>query len=90
MGSAYTALVSHLLFPLHEWIKGHDSVAVRRQLEVTQWWPGDRLRARQLDRLRALLRNAKLYVPYYRALFAEMGLDPEAVEDLSALSDSLS
>ena len=33
-GSLYTRFVSGVLFPLHERIKGHDSVAVRRRLEV--------------------------------------------------------
>ena len=37
----YTALiVSTLLFPLHERLKGHDSGGVRRELEESQWWRG--------------------------------------------------
>ena len=35
----YTTVCSRALFPLHERLKGHDSVAVRQRLEVSQWWP---------------------------------------------------
>ena len=40
----YTRLVSSLLFPLHERVKQHSSVAVRKQLEESQYWPEERLR----------------------------------------------
>ena len=43
MNSLYTRMVSGLVFPLHERLKHHDTVAVRRQLEQTQWWSPDRL-----------------------------------------------
>jgi len=54
MSGLYTRLVSDLLFPLHERLKHHDSVALRRGLEDSQWWPRERIEALQLDRLRAL------------------------------------
>ena len=41
----YTALCSSLLFPLHERLKGHHSVALHRELEASQWWPAERLLA---------------------------------------------
>ena len=43
--SLYTSLVSELLFPVHERLKRHDTVAVRRQMEEVQWWPADRIAA---------------------------------------------
>ena len=67
----YRFLVSRLLFPLHEALKGHRTVAVRRWMEQTQWWDPERLRALQLERLRALLRRAWEQVPYYRPLLEE-------------------
>ena len=81
----YTSLVSSLLFPLHERLKRHDSVAVRRSLEDSQWWTADRLRALQLDRLRALLRDVAQHVPYYRDQFRASGFDPAAVHRLADL-----
>ena len=43
----YTALVANLIFPLHERVKQHRSVAVRKQLEESQYWPEERLRELQ-------------------------------------------
>jgi phenylacetate-CoA ligase len=80
----YTALVSSLLFPLHERLKRHDSVALRRQMEESQWWPRARLEALQLERLRALLADVTRHVPYYRDLFRERGID---VADVRSLAD---
>ncbi|MES2739999.1 MAG: phenylacetate--CoA ligase family protein [Pseudomonadota bacterium] len=90
LGSArrgwYTTLVAGLLFPLHERLKGHDSVTVRRQLELSQWWDRARLRAAQLQRLRALLLHARQHVPHYRNLFERIGFDPDGLSDLSGLA----
>ena len=37
MTSLYTRLCAGALFPFHEKLKGHTSVAVRRRLEESQW-----------------------------------------------------
>lgn len=84
--SLYTRLVSGVLFPLHERLKGHRSAALLRHLEITQWWSRDRLEAYRIDRLRRFLMQAGSSVPYYRRLFRQIGFDPEAVRDLAGLS----
>ncbi|MFC3378752.1 phenylacetate--CoA ligase family protein [Rugamonas sp. CCM 8940] len=81
----YTRLVSGLLFPLHERLKRHSSVRVRRQLEQTQYLKPEQLRQLQLERLRRLLLRAGRQVPYYRELFATLGFDPQ--RDLRSLAD---
>lgn len=81
----YTALVANVIFPLHERIKQHSSVAVRRQLEQSQYWPEARLRELQLARLRGLLVRAGTRVPYFRELFATLDFDPQ--RDLQSLAD---
>ncbi|MBG6080386.1 phenylacetate--CoA ligase family protein [Rubrivivax gelatinosus] len=81
----YTQLVSRIVFPLHERLKRHDSVAVRRALEASQWWPPERLEALRVERLRALLGQAGRHVPYYRELFAAAGFDPAAVTSVADL-----
>jgi len=83
--SLYTRVVCGLLFPLHERLKGHESVAVRRALEDSQWWPRERLEALQLQRLRTLLTDIGQHVPYYRELFARLRFDPAAVKSLGDL-----
>lgn len=70
MASLYTRLVSGVLFPLHERLKHHNSVAIRREMERSQWLKPVELEALQLRRLNALLVEAGRHVPYYRDLFA--------------------
>ena len=86
MNSPYTAFASGLLFPLHEWIKGHDSVRRRRDLERSQWWPREQLERHRVERLRAFLTAAGRRVPYYRDLFARCGFDPPALTSISELA----
>jgi phenylacetate-CoA ligase len=84
----YTSLVSSVLFPFQERLKGHDTVAIRRSLERSQWWDPARLKRLQLARLRALLQHAAQHVPYYRRLFRERGFAPDdlrSLEDIASL-----
>ena len=81
----YTRFVAGVVFPLHERLKHHGTVAVRRGLEQSQWWPRERIQALQLERLRALLVDVGANVPYYRRLFGECGFDPAAVRSLADL-----
>jgi len=81
----YTALVSSLLFPLHERIKRHDSVSVRKQMELAQWWTPERLGAYQLQRLRELLVDVGANAPYYRELFRSTAFDPQTVTSVADL-----
>lgn len=79
MAFGYTSLISSLLFPLQERLKGHDTVAVRRQMEEVQWWSADRIAELQRKRLRALLTDIGARVPYYRDLFKREGFEPSSV-----------
>jgi phenylacetate-CoA ligase len=83
--SLYTALCSHVLFPLHESAKGHASVGVRRRLEESQWWSRQQIEAQQIATLRGFLGDIGRHVPYYRTLFEERGFDPAAVSSLTDL-----
>jgi len=80
----YTKFVSAVLFPLHEWLKQHDSVAALRSLEKSQWWNPEVVDALRLYRLRALLEHAAHHVPYYRELFAHLKF---ASGDVRTLAD---
>ena len=83
--SLYTAFVSSLLFPLHERLKGHDSVAVRQQMEQAQWLSAEQVTALQHTRLRELLVDVGAHVPYYRDLFHRTGFDPRGVASVTDL-----
>ncbi len=80
-----TRLVSGLVFPVQERVKGHSTVAIRREMEQTQWWSADRLETLRIERLRALLVDIGIHVPYYRDLFARIGFDPAAIRALTEL-----
>lgn len=80
----YTRLVSRLVFPVQEQLKGHTTVAVCRSMAQTQWWQPQRLAALQVERLRALLTEAQ-HVPYWRSLFASLRFDPQSVVNVADL-----
>ena len=77
MSGVYTGIVANCLFPIHERLKKHSTVAVKKAMEQSQWWSADRLRAYQLQRLQALLQYADKNVPYYSRLFKEQGFEPK-------------
>lgn len=82
----YTSLISRLFFPLHERLKNHDSVAVRKEMEISQWWEEERLKELQFSRLCRLLMHVQAHVPYYRTLFGEIGFKAQDVRSLADLT----
>jgi len=80
----YTTLVSNALFPLHERLKGHSTVAALRAMERSQWLSAREIERLQIVRLRGFLSRIGTHVPYYRDLFKARGFLPE---NLSALQD---
>ena len=84
----WTRVVSGVLFPLHERLKGHSTTARLRELEATQWWARDRIEAERVRRARAFLGEVGRNVPYFRRVFGESGFQPEqlhALRDLARL-----
>ena len=86
MTDLYTKVISSFIFPLHEKLKKHTTVAVRDELEKTQWWKKDDLEQLRLTRLRELLIHAQHHVPYYSKLFSEISFSPEKMDSLADLS----
>ena len=82
--SIYTSVITNLVFPLQEKIKNHDTLALRKSMEESQWWPSDRMEIYRLARLRELLEKAGKNVPYYRDCFAGLGVD---VRNINSLTD---
>jgi len=83
--SVYTKLVTSMLFPLHERLKGHSSVSVVKQMERSQWLEPRELEGLQLKRLRGFLQRIGAQVPYYRDLFATLQFDSAAVQSIADL-----
>lgn len=86
--SLYTKLVSAVIFPLHERIKKHNTVSIRKDLEKTQWLSVQELQNLQVERLKLFLCDIEHHVPYYRKLFKQLNFKPEqisSIEDLQRL-----
>ena len=84
--SAYTWLASSVLFPLHERLKRHDSVALRRQLERSQWLSAAEIDALQSARLQRFMQQIGKTVPYYQQLFARHHIDPASIHSRADLA----
>lgn len=74
--SLYTRVVSSFLFPLHERLKKHTTVRIRKALEHSQWQSPTELRAVQSQRLATFMQKIYAQVPYYQQVFDELGLKP--------------
>ena len=88
MTGIYTKLVAKLLFPLHERLKNHDTVVIKKRLEKSQWLTTSEILKQQENRLQSFITKALLDVPYYQTLFTQLNLtadDIRSVEDLSKL-----
>lgn len=83
--SLYTKIASSVAFPLHERLKQHTTVKVRRAMEKSQWLSPDDLAQLQLERLREFLIEAGRDVPYYRQKFAALNFDPATIQSLQDL-----
>jgi phenylacetate-CoA ligase len=81
----YTSLVANVLFPIQEKLKRHDTVAVRRAMDESQWWPAEKLEQYRLERLRSLLTKAGQHVPYYRDYFKKLDFKPQEISSLADL-----
>jgi phenylacetate-CoA ligase len=80
--------VASILFPLHERLKGHNTLAVYRDLEQSQWLSQQAISTLQITNLRRFLIRIGTTVPYYQHMFNALGFDPyslTAVTDLDAL-----
>ena len=83
-----TMLISHFLFPLHEKLKKHHSVKLRKSLEKTQWLTSSEILAIQDQNLQDFIQTISTQVPYYQQIFKEKKLtvnDFKSVADLTKL-----
>jgi phenylacetate-CoA ligase len=65
-----------MLWPALPPLEGLKLLALRYQLERSQWWPPEFIETQQFMQLEALLDHALGTVPYYRRKLAGMGHEP--------------
>ncbi|TPH13290.1 phenylacetate--CoA ligase family protein [Litorilituus lipolyticus] len=86
MAGLYTKIVSTLFFPLHEWLKGHKTVSVHKNLEQSQWLSKDKILVKQQQRLQRFIAQISVQVPYYQQLFQDHNLSAEQIENVQDLA----
>lgn len=77
-----------LVFPLIERLRGEPITRSLRELNASQWYSRDRLRAMQWDKLKRLLDHCYRNVPFYRKRFDALQVRPEEIrgfEDFARL-----
>lgn len=79
MSSAYGKVFRSIVFPSVQWLAGRDTMAVLREVEVTQWLPREEILNLQWARLKELLTHVYQTVPYYRQAFDAAGVLPAAI-----------
>ncbi len=86
MTDIYTKFIANAMFPLHEKLKGHNTVAVCKEMEHTQWYSVEKIKALQLSRLKVLLTHVESHVPYYQRTLKKLGITAADINDLSDLA----
>src|SRR4051794_17035083 len=77
-------LCTYLTYPLWDLRDGTGRLREARALDASQWWDPEKLRALQLERLKAIVAHAWRQCPFYRE---HWGAQPriDSLEDLRAL-----
>ena len=86
--SAYPWLARHVLAPTLDILRGTRTMQRMGELERLQWWPVDRIREAQAQRLQTLISRSYECVPFYRRLMDERGIRPGDIrssDDLACL-----
>ncbi len=80
----FKTISKHILFPAYLAWKHNGMLKRLKELEQSQYYGEDRLRALQLQSLRKLLTHCYMHVPFYRERFDSVGFQPG---DLTSLED---
>ncbi len=73
-----------MIYPVYRGLRGDELLPMLEELERTQWLAADEILELQWRKLRNLLVSAATFVPYYRELFAGIGVDAgsfDTIED---------
>ncbi len=81
----FSWLTKYIAYPLWAWKNQSKSLKYLSLFEKSQYWPEDRLKEWQLDRLKKLLIHAYETVPFYRERFRKAEFDPYSFKDFSKL-----
>jgi len=78
------SIIRNVFFPIHELIKGHDTLSYLYQLEKSQWFSREQLCELQSKKLRQFISHVYINVPYYKKFFDS---DKMADDVISTIAD---
>lgn len=79
-------LVWNLLFPLHERLKGHPTMAILKELEAADCLTSSDLEALRCAKLQQLMAYCYAHVPYVRTGLQRAGIMPSEFQNVSDLA----
>lgn len=79
------ALSKHVFYPLWDIRERADRLAELKRLEKSQYWPPERLRELQINRLQSIVQHAFKSCPFYASLYRDLNLCIEDMADLRRL-----
>lgn len=78
-------LIEKVLYPLLARYHRSSELKVLKSLMRSQYFSEDELHFLRLERLKAILRHAAYYVPFYKRRFVAAGFDPKDLKDFDDL-----
>src|SRR3984893_518947 len=82
----YVSFVRGLIFPLHEFCKGHQTFRMIKEMQAAEMLSAEDLRQLQERRLRRFIAHSCDTVKYYSDLFRNLGLKPGEIRTVSDLA----
>jgi len=76
----FTPTAKRVIIPLWNLKDGHRYGEILKSYEASQYWPAEKLKELQWERLKDLLQHAYLFSPFYRRRFEELELTPEEIK----------
>ena len=76
----YPIIIKHILFPLHEFLRGRKTLKYLKELERIQWLSPEEIKEYQWKKLKKLLNHAYQNVPFYRKRFKQLGITPKDIK----------
>lgn len=86
MTSLYTKIVSQILFPIQEKLKGHVTMAIKHRLGESQWLPHDKIKEIQQAKLASFLFDINEKNRFYRQLFEKNNIQLADFQNADVLS----
>ncbi|HSG27260.1 MAG TPA: hypothetical protein VLA34_02180, partial [Candidatus Krumholzibacterium sp.] len=75
------SLVRNVIYPVYRGLRGDRLLSILGELEKNQWLSGPEIEDIQWQRMQPFLKDITAHVPYYRDLFAELGLKAEDIQN---------